>query len=158
MVDYASLADKAKVKHDADKLAEERHEILRDNPCTFFEKLKVHLIEQIDLVNVELRKRGVPVFDRNYLPGFPKEIFLTYGTSSLCRVGLGVMGGGCRITAVISGPPNGYEISRKEFLCKQESPCEEVLVIGEAGLPTALAGPGKIAEEIISGVLVGKFQ
>jgi len=157
MVDYASLAYKAKVKHDEDKLADERHGNLRTDPCAFFERVKAHLIEEMDMVNVELRKRGVPVLEQNHLPGFAKEMFLTYGTNSLCRVGLGIMGGGCRITAVICGPPNGYEISRKEFLCRQEGFCREVLCIGEAGLPTGVASPDEIAVDIISGVLVGRF-
>jgi hypothetical protein len=159
MVNYAELADKARARLDADKLAADRQKNLIDASQAFFEGLKEHLIEELDLVNVELRKRGVPEIRRNHLPGFLKEIFLTYGTDSLCRVGLESMGEQCRIMAVINGPPNGFEVSRKEYLFSQEaSSFREVLVIGEAGSPTGVANPAEIAVDIISSVLLGKFQ
>jgi len=67
------------------------------------------------------------------------------------------MKGGCRITAVISGPPNGYEISRREYLCKKEETCREVLTIDESHSKTISFAPEEVAEDIISGVLIGKF-
>jgi hypothetical protein len=108
--------------------------------------------------NVELRKKGAAAIDQNHLPGFDTEAFLTLGTDSLCRVGLGIKTGECRITAVISGPPNGYEISRKEYLCLQDATCKEPLNSGVVALPTAAATPREIAVDIISSFLVGKFD
>src|ERR1035441_5622565 len=96
MVNYAKLADKAKMIQVADKLEAERHKELRADPCVFFDKVKAHIVEEMNKANVELRKRGAATFDRNYLPGFSEELFLTYGTDSLCRVGLGIIGGGDR--------------------------------------------------------------
>ena len=155
MVDYAKLADTAKVKRDADRSAADRHKQLIADPSVFYGRVRAHLQEEMKKANVQLRKRGAAFLDQNHLPGFPNEMFLTYGTDSLCRVGLGIMGGGCRVTAVISGPPNGYEISRKEYLCDQEAPRREALPVGGAAVASR---PDEIAVDIISGILRGKFD
>jgi hypothetical protein len=155
VVDYAKLAGKAKGKQDEDKLAFDRHRKLRADPCAFFERVSGHLVEEMKKANVELRKRGAAVLGQNHLPNFVNEIFLTYGTDTLCRVGLGIIGGGCRVTAVISGPPNGYVISRKEYLCDQDAACQEVR---HAGRLAVASRPNEIAVDIISGILVGKFD
>ena len=157
MTDYAKLADIAKLKEIVDHSAVEKHKELRADPCTFLERVKKHLMEEMNKANVELRKKRAPTFDRIHLPSLDEEVLLTYGTSSLCRVGLGIMSGGCRITAVISGPPNGYEISRREYRCKQEGGCREVLAVDESQSRTMSFSPDEVAADIISGVLVGKF-
>jgi hypothetical protein len=59
---------------------------------------------------------------------------------------------------VISGPPNGYEISRREYLCKQEEACREVIAIEESQAKTIAFGPEEVAADIIAGVLVGRFK
>jgi hypothetical protein len=120
--------------------------------------VKALVLEEMDKANVELRKKRVAILGQNHLPGFSGEMFLTYGTDSLCRVGLGILRGECRITAVISGPPNGYEISRREYICVQEASCSEVLHVGGAGSSTVVACPNEIAADIISGILLGKFD
>jgi hypothetical protein len=158
MTDYAKLADIAELKMIADRTAVERHRELRAASCTFFEGVKARLADEMNKANTELRKKKVPTIDRLHLANFDEEVFLTYGTDSLCRVGLGIMSGGCRITAVISGPPNGYEISRREYLCVQEASCSEVLHLVGAELTTVVACPDEIAVNIISGILVGKFN
>jgi hypothetical protein len=158
MIDYVKLADIAKLKEIVDTSAIERHKALRASPCTFLESVKANLAAEMNKANVELRKKRAPTFDQIHLPNFDEEIVLTYGTSSLCRVGLGIMGGGCRITAVISGPPNGYEISRREYLCKQQEACHEVLAIDESHSRTIAFAPEEVAADIIAAVLVGRFD
>jgi hypothetical protein len=158
MIDYAKLADIAKLKDLDDATVVEKHKKLRAEPCTFFERVEAHLLDEMKKANVELRKRKAPIFDRICLPSFDEELLLTYGISSLCRVGRGIMGGGCRITAVISGPPNGYEISRREYRCKQEETCHEVLAVDETQSKTIAFGPEGVATDIIAGVLAGKFS
>jgi len=158
MVNYAKLAEKAKMIQIADKLEAERHKQLRADPCAFFEQVKAHIVEEMNKANVELRKRKAAVFDRNYLPGFPDELFLTYGTDSLCRVGLGGSGGGCHVTAVISGPPNGFVISRKEYLCNQDKACHDVLPAIDVEMPPEGSCPEEIAVDIISSILRGGFD
>jgi hypothetical protein len=158
VLDYGRLAETAREKQEADRLVSQKHQQLRADPCVFFDSVKAHLVEEMNKANVEMRKRHAAVLDQNHLPGFEDEVFLTYGTDALCRVGLGIMGGGCRVTAVISGPPNGYEISRREYLCVQAEDCSEVLHVGGAGSSTVIACPNEIAADIIAGILAGKFD
>jgi hypothetical protein len=158
MVDYARLANTAKEIQDADRIAFEKHKRLRPDPCLFFGRVRDSLIEEMKKANEELRKKRAALLDQNHLPGFSEEMFLTYGTDSLCRVGLGIIRGGCKITAIISGPPNGYEISRKEFLCSQDANCREAIHVVKAGSKKAASRPDEIAAEIIAGILQGKFK
>ncbi|MGA3011956.1 MAG: hypothetical protein ABSD72_17000 [Terracidiphilus sp.] len=158
MLNYAMLADSAKKMQDADKLASMTYKELRVDPHAFFDAVKAHLVSEMKKANVELRKRDAGTIDQNHLGGFDTEAFLTFGTDSLCRVGLGIKAGECRITAVISGPPNGYEISRKEYLCVQDAARKEVLATAEAGLPNVITSPREIAVDIISSILVRKFN
>jgi hypothetical protein len=158
MTDYAKLADLARLKDIADKTTAEEHKKLRPDHCSFFASVTKHLVEEMKKANVELHKRRAPIFEQIYLPSFDEEILLTYGTDSLCRVGRGIMKGECRITAVISGPPNGFEISRRVYLCKQEETCREVITIEEPASKTITFAPDEVAADIISGVLLGKFQ
>jgi hypothetical protein len=143
---------------DADKATVELHRGLRSNPCSYFESVKANLAEEMKRANVELRKRGTATIDQNHLPGFNDQAFLTFGTDSLCRVGLGISGGQCRITAVICGPPNGYELSRKEYPCCQDATCKEELHAAEAKWPVVAASPCEVAVDIISSILAGKFD
>jgi hypothetical protein len=157
MVNYAKLADKAKVAQDDENFAAGRNRELKTDPCAFFERVRKCIFEEMSKANAELCKRGAAVFDRNHLPGFEEDIFLTYGTDSLCRVGLGFLAGRCLITAVISGPPNGYEISRKEYLCDQKAPCPDKIHAVGMGFPSFGSSPEEIAADIISSILVGRF-
>jgi hypothetical protein len=157
MVNYAKLADKAKVTQNDEKLAAGRNRELKTDPCAFFVRVRKCIFEEMSKANVELRKRGAATFDQNHLPGFDTEVFLTLGTDSLCRVGLGFLAGRCLITAIISGPPNGYEISRKEYLCDQKAPCPDKIHAVGVGFPSFGSSPEGIAADIISSILVGRF-
>ncbi len=158
MVDYSKLAYEAKRIQDADRVSAQRSKESRGFPRAFFEKVKAHVVTEMNKANVELHKRGAAIIDWNHLPGFEEEIFLTYGTDSLCRVGLGIEEGGCRLTAVICGPPNGYEIARKEYFCDQEAICPEAPKDGAAQTPAFESLPREIAVNIISSILVGRFD
>ncbi|MGA9669489.1 MAG: hypothetical protein WBQ94_09790 [Terracidiphilus sp.] len=158
MTDYSKLADIAKLKEIVDTSAITEHKKLRAEHCSFFESVILHLKEEMKEANVELHKRRAPIFEQIHLPSFDEEFILTYGTNALCRVGRGIMRGGCRITAIISGPPNGYEISRKEYLCKKEETCHEVITIDESQSKMTCFGPDDVAADIVSSVLVGKFS
>lgn len=157
MVDYAKLAAQAKVMQDAEKVSANKHNGLKVDPRAFFDRVRTHLLDEMTKANVELHKRNAVGFGRNHMPGFEDEVFITYGTDLLCRVRLVIRGGTSRITAVISGPPNGFELSRKEYRLGEEDSSMETFP-GEGGqLPTAGSRPEEIAEEIISGVLQGTF-
>ncbi|MGA2349736.1 MAG: hypothetical protein ABSF70_04815 [Terracidiphilus sp.] len=158
MADYARLADHAKVRMDAEQLSAGRHRGMTADPKAFFEKVKANVFEEMNKANVELRRRGVATIDRNHLPGFSEEIFLTYGTHSLCRVALEFRGGRYRITAVLSGPPNGYELSRKEYPCKYEMSTLEMPRAEGTRLQIVGIRPERIAADIISSIVVGAFD
>jgi hypothetical protein len=157
MINYARLADSAKKMQDAAKSVSVTDKELRADPCAFFDAVKAHLAEEMKKANTELRKRGAVTIDQNHLPGFDTEAFLTFGTDSLCRVGLGIRAGECRITAVICGPPNGYEISRKEYLCGQKALCPDKIHAVGVEFPSSGSSPREIAADIISSILVGRF-
>jgi len=158
LTDYSKLADIAKLKEIADSSAIAEHKKLRAEHCSFFESVILNLKEEMKKANVELHKRGAPIFEQIHLPSFDEEFILTYGTNALCRVGRGIIKGECRITATISGPPNGYEISRREYLCKQEETCQEVITVDASQSKTISFVPQEVAVNIISGILLGRFQ
>ena len=159
MFDYSKLADHAKSTQVADQLAIELHNRLKGDRCAFFGKIRAHLIEEMKRANVELMKRGAAaLIDQNHLPTYSDEVFLTYGTDSLCRVGLGVHGVGCQITAVISGPPNGYEISKKEYTCNRDKFCRVIIPEAKGGKPVVPSLPDEIAIDIVSSILLGRFD
>lgn len=157
MVNYAKLADSAQKMRDSDKSASDTHKEPRADPCAFFAAVKAHLTAEMTKANVELRKRHAVTIDQNHLPGFDTEAFLTFGTDSLCRVGLGIRAGECRITAVFCGPPNGCEISRKEYLCNQKAPCPDKTHAAGVELHSRGYSPQEIAADIISSILIGRF-
>lgn len=158
MVDYARLAAKAKAMQDAERFSADKQSRMEVDPKAFFERVRAHLIEEMTKANVELRKRKAVGFGRNHMPGFEDEVFITFGTDLLCRVSLEVMGGRCRITAVLSGPPNGYELSRREYPFNQGDSDSGIPLARGSELPTAGASPYQIAVNIISSVLAGKFD
>jgi hypothetical protein len=158
MVNYEKLAMKAKMIQDADKLSADRDKKMKADSWAFFERVKAQIVEEMKKANVELRKRRADIFDRIHLPSFEEDIFLTYGTYSLCRVGLGILKDEFQITAVISGPPNGYEISRREYLCNREASSQEILFPGVEELPFDGSYPEEIAADIVSGILRGGFD
>jgi hypothetical protein len=158
MVDYEKLADKAKTIQVVANLALRRQRTLEADPKVFFQKVTAHIGEEMNKANVELRKRGIGTIARNHLPNFEGIIFLASGTESLCRVQLEVRTPASRIIAIISGPPNGNELSRKVYLLGPEGACSEMPDGEEAGMSTVGASPEKVAQDIISGILIGKFE
>jgi hypothetical protein len=157
VIDYAKLAEKAKAKQDAGKLAAERQSGKRSDPKLFFERVKAHIVEEMDKANAELRKRGAGTISRNYLPSYGGKICLTYGTYLLCCVELEAQAEGSSIKAVISGPPNGYEIARKEYSVSQDASVVERHESKDGGSVVAVSGPDGVAADIISSILVCEF-
>jgi hypothetical protein len=157
MVNYAKLAVQAKGRQEADKLAVESQKDRKTDPSAFFERVKAEVAKEMTKANIELRKSGAATLERHFLPAFSEDIFLTFGMDSHCKVGLGI-GGGCQVTAVLSGPPNGYELSRKEYLCNQGPACDEFLTVAGEESPPKGSCPDEVAVDIISGILRGRFD
>lgn len=103
-----------------------------------YEHVKVHVISEIEKANVEMRKRKLNTIERVFLPSYHGKLCLTVGSVLLCTVEL--QEAKELIAAVLSGPPNAMEISRKEFLLYEG--CD----------------PEQIAVEIVSGLLMGEFS
>jgi hypothetical protein len=155
--DYAILADTAKLTHDSNRLAAVGHGNLKACAYAFFDQVKNNVFKEMETANVELRKRKASLIERNHLPAFDGEIFLTYATHLLCRVRLELRGGRYRIAAVISGPPNGMDLSRKEYPCNIDGHTEHADREETRYHPAIGNTPEQIAVEIVCGILRGEF-
>jgi hypothetical protein len=158
MVDYEKLAAQARATRDAASSASRKAEDSAVDPKVYFKQVASYLNEEMNKANVELKKRGVDTISRNHLPSFEGVIFLLSGIGYMCRVELDAQPQKSRIKAILSGPPNGYELSRKEFFFGQEasppgSPFAEMA-------PTRFFGPTpqEVAQEIVAGIVIGTFE
>jgi hypothetical protein len=158
VIDYAKLAGYAKVVQENKDLAGDSSKGRSEDPHLFFGKVKQYVQEEMKKANAELIKRKAAVIGWNHLPGFDDEIFLTYGTDTMCRVVLRKQSGVGMITAILSGPPNGYEISRKIYPCDEEANLFEAPAGGQAAPQKVKNRPREIAGNIIFGILVGSFD
>jgi hypothetical protein len=160
VVDYAKLADKAKALQDAAKGSGSRNEALEHDPAAFYHAVKAHLIAEMNKANPELSKRGVPTLDRSFLPSFSGRFCFTFGISLFCSVELDELPGRHRIKAVITGPPNGNEIGRREYLFNRGGPEPPSYRAEEGGTTTIVTGlgPDQIAVDIVSSLLSGEFS
>jgi hypothetical protein len=100
MTDYAELADIARARHEAEQHLAVTPLGLKADPKAYFDKVKTLIFTEMNKANVELHRSGAPLFGRNHLPTFDREIFLTFGTDLLCRVSLEVRAGRDFILAV----------------------------------------------------------
>lgn len=159
MVDYAKLADIAKANQDLARGVAERPVTRQYDPSVFYQNVKSHLIAEISKANPELKKRGVPTLDRSFLPSFSGRFCFTFGFSLLCSVELDAHPHLCRIKAIISGPPNGYEIGRREYHFNRDSE-EPQSFRTEEGVGVIVTGlkPDEIAVDIVSSILSGEFS
>jgi hypothetical protein len=79
--------------------------------------------------------------------------------SLFCSVELDAQPERHRIKAVISGPPNGNEVGRREYLFNRGA-VEQTSYRAEEGLGTIITGlnPEQIAVDIVSSILSGEFS
>jgi hypothetical protein len=79
--------------------------------------------------------------------------------SLFCSVELDAQPGRHRIKSVITGPPNGNEIGRREYLFNRGGP-EPPSYRAEEGSVTIVTGlvPEQIAVDIVSSLLSGEFS
>ncbi len=155
MTDYGALADKLKGSGEAVKSAHKRRVKHEVDPVAFYESVKAQIEKEVGKANVELRKRDLPVIERIFMPGFLGKLSLTFDTALLCNVELQEAKG--RITAVILGPPNRSEISRKEYLINPAVD-QQASAIDEAEKVAVGYSPDRIAAEVVSGLLMGNFD
>jgi len=159
VADYGKLADRAKALQRAARAGGDVSQAPPSDPGELYERVKILVLEEADKANLELRKRGMVLIERVLSPSYAGRLCLSFGVSLLLNVDYTAHPeGGCRIIAIISGPPNGAEIARKEFLAVNESPQQERLErLGE--IPWAKeSSPQRIAVKIVSGLLAGEFD
>ncbi len=158
MVDYAKLIEQAKAVENAANQTQLQQKKPDVDPKLFFQRVTAKIHEEMDKANEELRKRGFETITRNYLPTFDGVVFLVTGSARLCRVELEIQGQVPRIKAVISGPPNGNELSRREFLVGEETAGSQVPSTPGGRPPIVGASSEEIAQEIITGAVLGTFD
>lgn len=158
MVNYGDLADRAQAMQQA-KIPSASESLKKSDSDAqlFFERVKEHIVEEMAKANAELAKRRVKGIERVFVPGFHGKLCMTFGSSLFCSVDLQTQAEGGRITAVINGPPTGYEISRKEFLFIPP-PQEKTARLNQGSRETAGATAREIAIEIVSGLIQGRFS
>jgi hypothetical protein len=157
MVDYGELAERARVLPWAGDSGGDVSQNQLANPAQAYEKVKASVMEEVAKANQELRKRRVGLIERVFSPSYNGRLCLSFGTMLLCTVDYTVYFGACRILAIVTGPPNGAEISRKQFLVVGESPQRERLERLGSILWAKGSAPQQIAVEIVSGLLAGEF-
>jgi len=138
VTDYGELAQKLSNRRSLAQSPQEMGTERGPGLADVYERVKLHVNNEIEKANVEMRKRKLNTIERIFMPSFRGKLCLTFGSELLCTVDL--QEAKRQITAVISGPPHALEISRKEFL----------LIEG--------CDPEWIAVEIVSGLLMGEFS
>lgn len=113
MNDYGMLAERLRV---SDHTQDQRKRDLNEHfdPGAFFEEVKQHIVEEISKANAELYKRRLVPIERVLVPCYLGRLCLTFGTIIMCCVEFDAARG--RITAAIIGPPNRWELARREYL------------------------------------------
>jgi hypothetical protein len=136
VTDYGELAQKLSDQRSRARPAQEPGADRGMDAAAIYERVKVHASNEIEKANVELRKRKLAIIERLFLPSYHGRLCLSFG-SLLCIADLQEAKG--NVTAVITGPPNHQEISRKDFALNEYR-------------------PEQIAVEIVSGLLRGEFS
>ncbi len=157
MFDYGKLADKAKAQQEISRPNINPILANQADPGELYGRVKSTVLEEVAKANAELSKRGMPPIERVLSPSYNGRLCLSFGTSLICNVDYTAPSGGCRIAAILYGPPNGAAISRKEFFAVQPTPERERLErLGKIPWATGLS-PQRIAVAIVSGLLAGEF-
>lgn len=155
MTNYGVLADRLSDLVQAGIPARQRLARNGIDPAAFYESVKAHVEQEAAKANEELRKRGLSTIERIFIPGYLGRLSLTFGTALLCSVELNESKG--RVRAVIFGPPNRDEISKKDFFLIPEAADLRGSLFEEAEKVAVGYSPQRIAAEIVSGLLTGDF-
>jgi hypothetical protein len=137
VTDYGELAQKLSNQRSHDQSAQEAGAERVTDLADVYERVKLDVMKEIEKANEEMRKRNLDTIERIFMPSHRGKLCLTLGSKLLCTVDLQEEKG--QITAVIQGPPNHQEISRKDFTLNECS-------------------SEQIAVDIVSGLLVGEFS
>lgn len=155
MINYGVLADRISGSVQAGSPARKRLARNGIDPAAFYESVKAQVEEEVGKANEELRKRGLSTIERIFIPSFLGKLSLTFGTALLCSVELHESKG--RVRAVIFGPPNRDEISRKDFFLIPEAADLQGSPMSEVEKAAVGYSPQQIAAEIVSALMLREF-
>jgi len=163
MVDYAKLLDEEKARRDsatANAEARRRREI---ELVAFFRSVEIALGQEMAKANQELKRRGAPTIEGPIRPRKAEEqIELTFGTRKPA----------CRLTLESLDPLMGLSRMTVELLDEARNVAARMhyLLEGEAqdvkaykpmveGFPDrgSVISPDEIAQEIVPGIIRGRF-
>jgi hypothetical protein len=148
--DYGTLAGILRTSGDEEQKHNREQKKHEYDLGAFFEEVKAEIVEEIKKANAELRKQGLTEIERVLVPCYLGRLCLTFGAVLLCCIEFEAPRK--LITAVIVGPPNRREISRKEYslnyLAKPESSSHQ----GDHGYGPEQS-PAAVAGEIVSEIL-----
>jgi hypothetical protein len=137
VANYGELADQLNMRRSHARQTQEPAADRGVDGAQIYERVKVLMSHEIEKANVELHKRRLALIERLFLPSYQGRLCLSFGSELLCIADLHEAKG--QITAVLQGPPNHQEISRKDFALNEYR-------------------PEQIAVEIVSGLLKGEFS
>jgi len=137
----------------SDHRHEERKRIWNEefDPGAFFEQLKQHLIEEVTKANAELHKRRLVPIERVLVPCYLGRLCLTFGTIIMCCVEFDAARG--RIISAIIGPPNRWELARREYLLSNGRAKLERSFTPHPDRTPEAGGPDQVASDIVAEIL-----
>jgi hypothetical protein len=137
VTNYGELADQLNIRRSHAGKTRDPVADLGVDGAQIYERVKVLVSHEIEKANIELQKRKLAIIERLFLPSYQGKLCLSFGSELLFIADLQEARG--QITAVLQGPPNHQEISRKDFALNEYR-------------------PEQIAVEIVSGLLKGEFS
>lgn len=144
------LAERLKVSdHAQEKRKRDQNE--QFDPGAFFEEVKKHIVEEISKANAELFKRRLVPIERVLVPCYLGRLCLTFGTIIMCCVEFNAARR--RMTAAIIGPPNRWELARREYLLSDGRAKLECSSTQYPDRSPAEGSPEAVACDIVSEIL-----
>lgn len=163
MVDYAKLIKEEAARQDsaiADAETQWKREI---ELLAFFRQVEICLGEEMALANKELKERAAPFISGPFRPVKDAEtIELAFGTRRpCCRLNLsGAVGGAgwARIHVELLDD-TGNAMGKKQYFLDATNPIVKAHMSLVEGFPDRASetAPSEIAQEIITGILRGRF-
>lgn len=164
MPDYGKLIDEEKQRQDSAIAAAERNKAREIELVAFFREVEIELGIEMAKANVELKKRAAPLLFGPFRPIRDQEkIEFAFGLRNPC----------CRLTlrntdalpevSVIRAEllqETGSRAARLQFAVEGEKRPFQVYRMPVEGFPDVSVpmSPAEIAQEIVSGILRGRFD
>jgi hypothetical protein len=137
VTNYGEMADKLSSQRSHARQAQKQGADGGMTALQIYDRVKLLVGYEFEKANVELQKRKLATIERLFLPSYQGRLCLSFGSAFMCTADLHEARG--QITAILLGPPNQQEISRKDFALHEYR-------------------PEQIAVEIVSGLLMGEFS